>query len=164
MRAGTLTVTLATLLVGLALTAAPAPAVLGSATVAPTPTATLDLRLSGLPVLLTEFGTAAFAVRPATVVPYVDGGMVIGKLVKHGGRIHWHTWSSSSASGAGTLWIDNGIPDMASGTYHGHSATVHAYRVRDGRFTRLTVRYRESGKHETKTWALGKLTSTTYSW
>ena len=148
-QAGALTLALAALLVGLALSAAPVQA--ASTT-------------RGLPRLLTQFGGSTFAVRPATVVPFVDGGMVIGKLGKRGGSIHWREWTTSNASGSATLWIDNGIPNMAQGTFYSYSATIHVYRVRNGRFTRMTVRYHQSGKQRTKTWALGELSPTSYTW
>jgi hypothetical protein len=90
-------------------------------------------------------------VRPATIAFTQDGSIFIGKLGKRGSSIHWSSWTTSNAYGAGTLWIDNGIPSMTAGTYHSYSATIHAYRVRSGLFTRMTVRYRKSGKQ--KTWA-----------
>ena len=37
--------------------------------------------------------------------------------------------------------IDNGIPDVASGTFHPYPATVLAFRPRAGVFTRLRVAY-----------------------
>jgi hypothetical protein len=104
------------------------------------------------PRLLKEDFSARFAVRPATVIPTGDGSIVIGKLGKRGHHIHWHVWNASKAYGVATVWVDNGIPTVAQGTFHGFGGTVSAYRVRNGRFTRLTVHYRKAGK--LKTWAL----------
>ncbi len=117
----------------------------------------------GRPRLLTVDYGSTFAVRPATITPTGDGSGVIGRLGKRGRSIHWSSWTTSNAYGTGTLWIDNGIPNVAEGTYHGYGATVHAYRVRDGRFTRMTVRYRKSGK--AKLWALAlQKSSPGYVW
>jgi hypothetical protein len=93
------------------------------------------------PRLLKEsFG--AFAIRPAVVTPSGDGSFTIGLF---GGRIHWRAWTAGRAFGVGTVWIDNGIPNEAQGTFFGHRGSVTAFRVRGGRYTRLTVRWRSNG-------------------
>jgi len=93
------------------------------------------------PHLLKEsFG--AFAVRPPVVTPSGDGSFTIGLF---GGKIHWRTWSAKGAFGRGTVWIDNGIPNEAQGTFIPHPGSVAAFRVRGGRYTRLTVRWHVNG-------------------
>ena len=46
----------------------------------------------------------------------------------------------------GSEWIDDCIPTTAEGTFHPRRATIHASRVRHGRYTRLTVRFRAGSK------------------
>ena len=53
---------------------------------------------------------------------------------------------------------------MAEGTYYGYSATLHAYRVRDGRFTRMTLRYRRNDSEQTRTWVFRKDSWRGYDW
>jgi hypothetical protein len=90
----------------------------------------------------------AFAIRPATVNPSGDGSFLIGKLYSTGrGRaIRWLSWNTDRAYGLGTVWIDNGIPDEARGTFYGYRGSVAATRVRGGRYTRLTVSWKQNGR------------------
>lgn len=104
------------------------------------------------PHLLRADFTSRFDVRPATIDPTGDGSIVIGKFARRGHRIRWRVWNTVEAYGAATVWVDNGIPNVAQGTFHSYRGDLHAYRVRDGRFTRLTVRYRKAGK--LKIWSL----------
>jgi hypothetical protein len=113
---------------------------------------TLAATTSTLPRLLTEDFSTSFAVRPTTIFPTGDGSIVIGKLGKRGHDIRWHKWTTSRAYGLATVWIDNGIPNVAQGTFHGYSGSINASRVRDGRFTRMTVRCRKGGK--LRAWSL----------
>jgi len=98
------------------------------------------------PLLLTEDFTTSFAVKPASILPTGDGSIVIGKLGKRGHDIRWHVWTASRAFGLTPVWIDNGIPSVAKGTWHRYWGSINASRVRNGRFTRMTVRYRKDGK------------------
>ena len=117
-----------------------------------------------MPRLLKEDFSSRFRVRPATLDPTGDGSIVIGKLAKRGHHIHWHVWNGVKAYGVATVWVDNGIPNVAQGTFHGFGGTVHAYRVRDGRFTRLTVHYRKAGKLKTWSLALKHLGKPGWTW
>jgi hypothetical protein len=54
-------------------------------------------------------------------------------------------WNARKAYGLGTVWIDDGIPNEALGTFHGYRGSVTAVRVRGGRYTRMTVRWRQNG-------------------
>jgi len=93
-----------------------------------------------------------FAVRPGTI--WTGAGVTvfhyIGPSPGKGGSIRWSEWTASEAHGVGTLWINDCVPDTARGTWHGYRATIDASRVRDGRYTRMTVRFRENG--EPRTW------------
>ena len=91
-------------------------------------------------LLKDSFGT--FAIRPASVVPSGDGSFGVGEL---GGHLRWRVWNSGRAFGLGTVWIDNGIPNEAQGTFHGFRGSVTAFRVRGGRYTRMTVRWHQNG-------------------
>lgn len=107
---------------------------------------------SGLPRLLTVDFSRSFAVRPAMITPTGDGSAFISGLKGKRSPIHWRTWTASQADAVATIWIDNGIPNNAQGTFFAHRATVQAYRIRKGRFTRLTIRFRQQGSK--RTWAL----------
>jgi hypothetical protein len=105
------------------------------------------------PSLLTDAFGNTFAIRPATLVPSGDGSFLIGKLYStHRGRaIHWQFWRSSRAYGVGTVWIDDGIPDEARGSFYAYAGSVSASRVRGGRFTRMAVRWRQNGRTHRET-------------
>jgi hypothetical protein len=79
-------------------------------------------------LLKVSFG--AFALRPATLAPSGNGTFNIGDLAGH---IHWRVWNARKAYGLGTVWIDDGIPNEALGTFHGYRGSVTAVRVRGGR-------------------------------
>ena len=111
------------------------------------PTATdVVARAGRLPRLLREDFSRSFAVRPAIIVPTGDGSAFISGRNGKQSHIRWQRWNMREAYAVATIWIDNGIPNIAEGTFHGQRATVQAFRVLKGRFTRLTVRYRENGK------------------
>ena len=44
-------------------------------------------------------------------------------------------WTASRAVGVGTFWINDGDPDMASGTLYPHRAKLLAKDVKNGRYT-----------------------------
>ena len=106
----------------------------------------------------------AFAIRPATVVPSGDGAFLMGKLYSTGrGRpIRWQYWGSSKAHGTGLVWIDNGIPNEAQGTFYGYPGTISADRVRSARFTRMTIRWRKAGGSHSLTLKLKRVASHWY--
>lgn len=58
-------------------------------------------------------------------------------------RIHWSSWGSTAAKGAGVFIYNDCDPNCAAGHWHRQPATLRAYRVRRhplGRlFTRLLV-------------------------
>ena len=105
------------------------------------------LQSQTLPRLLTIDFSTNFRVRPRRIVPTGDGSDVIGRLnTGKGHAIQWSVWSALRARGSGTFWIDDGIPNVALGTFHAHPATILAFRVRHGRFTRMTVRFHGGDK------------------
>jgi hypothetical protein len=110
---------------------------------------------------LLKINYGAFAVRPATITPSGDGTFNIGDL---GGPIHWRVWSARRAYGLGTVWIDNGIPNEALGTFFGHPGSVTALRVRGGLFTRMTVRWLDSGHRRSATLKLAKAHAGSWFW
>ena len=109
---------------------------------------------SGLPGLLVIEFSSSFTVRPAKIFLTMDGAFIVGGMHLKSGHIHWQTWNASTASGIGKMWINNGIPNIAQGTYYGHGATVYAFRVRHGHFTRLRVRYHLHGRVRTERYHL----------
>jgi len=99
------------------------------------------------PRLLRDTFSNRFEIRPATVIPVGDSSFLIGRLFKtgRGQAITWPLWSARRADGVGTVWIDNGIPNEAQGTFHGFPGSIDARRSRGGHFTRMTVAWRQGG-------------------
>ncbi len=110
---------------------------------------------------LLKINYGAFAVRPATITPSGDGTFNVGDL---GGRLHWRVWSARRAYGLGTVWIDNGIPNEALGTFFGHPGSVTALRVRGGLYTRMTVRWLIDGHERSTKLSLEKLHAGSWFW
>jgi hypothetical protein len=108
------------------------------------------------PRLLRFDDTTRFAVRPATLSFGADGGvLVFGPGVTradvHAGRdghIRWAYWKKASASGVGTVWINQCRPNCAAGHYTSHPVVVVAGLAVNGRYTRLSLSY-GAGSHAT---------------
>jgi hypothetical protein len=90
-------------------------------------------------------------VRPSSVYYTGDGSGVLGVLRRHlglrgpgRGSLHWTAWGSNGARGQGTVWLKLGSP-TATSPFTRFAVTVTAGRVRAGRFTRMTLRYRRHG-------------------
>lgn len=109
-----------------------------------------------LPKLPTELvGKASLEVRPPVVSFTGDGTGYLGgftgrksipptargRSLRSLGHLRWSTWTPSHAVASGAAWLNDGIPDDASGTFYPYSVTVHAYRPRSGIFTRLAFAY-----------------------
>lgn len=114
------------------------------------------------PRLLTDtYGR--FAIRPVTVATEAALGVYgIGHIAGQGGhRIHWRVWSASRAHGTGTAWCPYGT------TLRGYPGSIGAYRVREGRFTRITLRWNKNGHTHRQTLRLdgmGGPSDTGYWW
>jgi hypothetical protein len=98
------------------------------------------------PRLLTNFGDS-FRVRPATVVFGMVGitGPHVSPAAYRAGRyghVVWVRWSSHEALGRGRAWVPNDIEK----TVRPYPATVRAWRVRDGHYTRVRWTY-GAGSH-----------------
>ena len=119
-------------------------------------TSAKGVRAIGGPRMLAYNASPDFVRRPATVVPFGNGAAIstiIGRLTKsRGNAIHWRMWNSSAARGRGTMWVNDGVPNIASGTWSGSAATLYAHRVVHGRYTRLTLSGRVDGK--ARTWKM----------
>jgi hypothetical protein len=103
------------------------------------------------PRLLTNFGDS-FRVRPAIVVfgmVGITGPDVTPTAYRAGrfGHIVWVRWSSNEALGHGRAWV----PDAIKKTLRPYPATVRAWRVRDGRYTRVRWTY-GAGSHPYTEW------------
>ena len=107
-----------------------------------------------LPGLLTTLTGDRFVVRPPVIGFTGDGTGYVGGLDGRGridgrndfGHTTWLTWTTQAATGTGALWVDNGIPDEAEGTFSAVPVKVRAFAPRDGHFTRVTLRYTENGE------------------
>jgi hypothetical protein len=110
-----------------------------------------------LPVLANGVGHSV--VRPTTIEYTGDGSGVIGKLPSSARRavgqrpgfLHWTTWTNSSATADGTVWLLSCKPDCADSPYYRYALSLTAARVRNGHFTRMTLRYTYRGKQITDT-------------
>lgn len=110
---------------------------------------------AALPVLPTELvGRQALEVRPAVVDFTGDGSGALGGFNRHRsipkptlrtlrefGRLSWSTWNGHHARATGAIWLDNGSPDEAHGTFYPYGAEVRAFRPRNGIFTRMAFVY-----------------------
>lgn len=101
-----------------------------------------------LPGLLVWDGTG-FKVRPSTINYTGDGSGIIGKLPgddraagARPGFLHWTVWNRNRAAATGTVWLKSCNPDCAASPFYRYALTLSASRVRDGHFTRMTLRYR----------------------
>ena len=94
-------------------------------------------RSGNLPLLLVYDLQSTFAVRPAMVSPSGDGWMYLTGGKGQNTHIHWRRWTHTEAFAHATLWMRTGVGMKVT---H-RPATIRAFRVRHGRFTRMTVRY-----------------------
>jgi hypothetical protein len=104
-------------------------------------------RDAGFPPTLYTGGLGGkFVVRPGTILTMAGVTVLqsFGQMPNKGGRIQWRSWTNSVARGKGTLWTNDCTPTTADGTWHGRRTSVTVTRVRNGRFTRMTLRYRGS--------------------
>jgi len=90
-----------------------------------------------------------FRVRPATIVlgmaARITGPNVTLRDIRRGrhGHIRWSRWSRSEASGRGRAWISRAVRP--------YPAAIRAWRVRDGRYTRLWWSY-TVGRRRHQSW------------
>jgi hypothetical protein len=90
------------------------------------------------PAITCTFGdAAAMKTEPVQIVTSADGsGYVNG--------ISWTSWGQATATGTGTLNVNNCTPSCAAGTYTGYPATVTlsglvAYRSGTDAYSRMVV-------------------------
>lgn len=112
---------------------------------------------AGSPGLWSGMDGERFVVRPQAVAISLTGHTGLGRLGDGRGGITWRSWTGARATGVGTVWINDGIPSYGQGTFHRHRASIKAWRVRGGHFTRLSVRFRGG----TTEWKPGKVR---YTW
>lgn len=118
--------------------------------------------VTGLPRLPTQLtGRHALEVRPAVISWTGDGTGYLGGLTRQSsippgkrslrqlGRLRWTRWTATRAQASGAVWLNDGIPDDAEGTFYSYAATVQASRPREGLFTRLAFSYRYQGRERT---------------
>jgi hypothetical protein len=105
-----------------------------------------------LPTELT--GRQALAVRPSIIDFTGDGTGILGgftrrrsipkpglRSMREFGYLKWSSWNAVDARGTGAVWLDNGVPDEARGTFYPYQVEVRAFRPRTGVFTRLAFVY-----------------------
>jgi hypothetical protein len=120
---------------------------------------------NGLPELPTDLGgSQQLEVRPRVVAFTGDGTGVFGgfdgrPLARRpsrsgygwAGHIDWSKWGVQQANGTGAVWLDDGTPNDALGTFHAYAVTLRAFRPREGVFTALSYRYTFEGRTEAGT-------------
>jgi Glycosyl hydrolase family 76 len=117
--------------------------------------AATSVAASSLPRLLRLDVSSNFVVRPATMSfgccgQFVIGGLDVSRAAFRSGRlgrIRWKPWVSAGSIGVGLLWVDNCVPNCASGTFRSRRVSIQASRLVNGRYTRLLLIYR-SGKRQ----------------
>jgi hypothetical protein len=112
-------------------------------------------------------GQSGFKLRPATILVSGDGSGWLGGDgfgdVGDYGTIHWTKFRRPGARGDGRIFINDCDPDCAGGTVSNWKAIFRAWRVRKGRFTRLSARYVRDGETVTTRWKL-QVSSPTYAY
>jgi hypothetical protein len=114
-----------------------------------------------LPTLPTDLGGAQeLQVRPAVISFTGDGTGFFGgftgrrslghtrsatRFYAELGRIRLSTWNGALATGTGAVWLNNGIPNDAMGTFHPYPVSLRASDVAHGLFTHLSYRYTAQG-------------------
>ena len=130
---------------------------------------------SSVPRLLRLDVSSKFAVRPATMNLGCCGQFVIGGpgvssrafRSQRLGRLRWKHWGSAQSTGVGLLWIDNGVPSCGSETFRSTRVSIRAYRLRNGRYTRLLLVYRLGKRRVLDRRRLGRVRTTkrpAYEW
>lgn len=51
--------------------------------------------------------------------------------------LQWNSWGNATATATGTATWNDCTPDCASGKWKSEFATISAYRIRDGHYTRV---------------------------
>ncbi|HEY2769625.1 MAG TPA: hypothetical protein VGI87_03620 [Solirubrobacteraceae bacterium] len=121
---------------------------------------------AGLPGLADNVGSKQAKVRPGVILYTGDGSGFFagnGQPGKHPkvGKLHWTSWSGSSASATGANWLNKCVPNCAKGTFAKFPVTLKASRPRTvlGKkvFTRMQVTYTSTQPHglgKSETWKL----------
>ncbi len=103
---------------------------------------------AAVPRTPTEFGRPQ--VRPARIDYTGDGSAILGGFTRYRrlhkssplvdfGRLHWTVYNGREGRAVGADWVDDFVPDGATGTFHPIRVKVHVYRPRRGIFTRMTI-------------------------
>lgn len=119
-------------------------------------TSTAATTLPRLPTQLT--GRQALEVRPAVVSVTGDGTAFLGgftgrssvrmpsrEKLAWAGRLRWSSWTRARARATGAIWLNNGTPNDAQGTFHPSTVTLQVSRPSRNVFTRLTYTYTYQG-------------------
>jgi len=113
---------------------------------------------AGVPRLLGGM-YGAWTIRPSGIagITGIHNTAYIGSDGDGRGAISWTRWNARKAVGVGKMWINDLIPGVAQGHFHGHAAHILAFRVRHGHYTRLTVSWHAGPR----TWDAGTIL---YTW
>jgi hypothetical protein len=76
-----------------------------------------------------------------TFTAFVTGPHVTRRDWNHGktGHIRWVRWNRREAVGIGTWWENSCTPNCASSPFEPEHAVIRAWRVRAGRYTRMST-------------------------
>ena len=95
-----------------------------------------------------HLANSQFQIRPASIQISGDGSFYFDGRRKphhHAAPLKWTSWTSTGGRGSGFNWVNNCMPNCASGTFHLYPVKLHVWRPRHvgGHFifTRMTVTY-----------------------
>ena len=98
------------------------------------------------PKVLTQRPHHLFQIRPAWISYTGDGTGFLGGADGSGaadpGHLRWRHYGQREAGARGVVWLNECTPTCADGNFVSRPVRVHLFRPRDGRFTRMTLRYR----------------------
>jgi hypothetical protein len=90
-------------------------------------------------------------VRTATISYTGDGTAVLGgrdgSSVRRPGHLDWTSYNRRRGYAGGVGWLNDCEPSCAEGDFSPAPVRVHVFRPRDGRSTRMALRFTYRGKH-----------------
>jgi hypothetical protein len=108
---------------------------------------------ASLPKVLTQNPDRPFEVRPASIEYTGDGTAVVGgddgTSARHPGQLRWTKYTGRHGVAKGMNWINDCEPSCAEGDSDPVPVNVHVFSPKQGRFTRLTLKFTYQGRHFT---------------
>ena len=98
--------------------------------------------------VLAEDSTSHFEVKPSVIGYTGDATGYLGKRTWGAmrGYLKWTRWNSYSASGVGTVWLNNCRPSCSNGGWSSRKGWVQLGAPKRGKFTVMTITYRRGDR------------------